>query len=130
MEHLKIVGAHFRPPAKAILAALPLGSDLELRPEPTNQYDPNAIAVWVQTSSIPHTVRDDLDLRAKGYGYSADEIFAQSEFHLGYIPKEEAKRIIHLMPPEALLGKLACLPQGDPSIRFHLPTVDGALSDG
>lgn len=125
MEHLKIVGAHFRPPAKAILAALPLGSELELRPEPTNQFDPNAIAVWVHTAKIPHTVRDDLDLRTKGFGYSADEIFAQSEFHLGYIPKEEAKRIVSLFPPgEAVGGKLACLPQGDPSIRFTLPTQE------
>ncbi len=125
MEHLKIVGAHFRPPAKAILAACPLGTPLELRPEPTNQYDPNAVAVWIQTSSIPHTSRDDLDLRAKGYGYSADEIFAQSEFHLGYIPKEEAKRIVGLFPEgEPVPGKLACLPQGDPSIRFTLSTTE------
>ena len=41
----EIVGAHFRPQAKPLLAALFGDCPLELRLEPTNAYDPNAIAV-------------------------------------------------------------------------------------
>lgn len=84
---LPIVGAHFRPPAKGILAVLPTGTKLVVRPEPTNEFDPNAMMVLVRTSEIPHTLSEDLELHTAPQGYSATDIFEQAEWHLGYIPK-------------------------------------------
>jgi hypothetical protein len=40
-----MVGMHFRPPAKAVLEALPVGTTLWLRREPENPYDANAVQV-------------------------------------------------------------------------------------
>ena len=52
IHHAPLVGSHFRPPAKALLASLPAGFHLELRPEPLNPYDPNAIEVWLDTHHV------------------------------------------------------------------------------
>jgi hypothetical protein len=59
-----LVGAHFRPPAKALLAVLPTGHPLFLRPEPTNEYDSNAVQVALRTA-----------------------VLSQEEWHLGYLPR-------------------------------------------
>lgn len=42
-----LVGAHFRPAeAKAVLKSLSVGDRVELRADPTNQYDSTAVACW------------------------------------------------------------------------------------
>ena len=48
-----LVGAYFRPPAQQLLRHLPSGTELVLEPEPENPHDPNAIAVYTRSSSIP-----------------------------------------------------------------------------
>ena len=45
---IPLVGAHFRPPAKALIQSLPVGQVLRLSREPDNQYDTNAIQVWLR----------------------------------------------------------------------------------
>ncbi len=49
-----IVGMHFRPPAKAIVAHLPLDTELELRPDPENPYSTTgkAIKVFVNMADL------------------------------------------------------------------------------
>lgn len=42
-----IVGMHFRPPAKDVINMLPSGADLELRRQPDNEYDANAVQVFL-----------------------------------------------------------------------------------
>lgn len=42
-----IVGMHFRPPAKDVIALLPAGVKLELRRQPDNEYDPFAVQVFL-----------------------------------------------------------------------------------
>lgn len=86
-----IVGAHFRPPAKAILASLPSGQELWLRPEPTNPYDENAVQVLLRTESIPNECWENLILQASGMGFDEAALRAEPLWHLGYIPKAVPK---------------------------------------
>ncbi len=88
----QIVGAHFRPPAKALLACLPAGHPLWLRPEPTNEYDENAVQVLLRSESLRALVTDEffadeLNNQLSGQGSDLESILAQEEWHLGYLPK-------------------------------------------
>lgn len=88
----QIVGAHFRPPAKALLACLPAGHPLWLRPEPTNEYDENAVQVLLQSTSLQPLlaepfIRDELERQLSGQGSDVETVLTQSEWHLGYLPK-------------------------------------------
>jgi hypothetical protein len=93
-----LVGAHFRPPAKAILAALPAATPLILEREHNNPYDPNAVKVLVEPKHIPESQYDDLTMVAQGYGFTAEEICAEPKWHLGYIAAK---------PPKGRSGTLA-----------------------
>lgn len=85
-----IVGAHYRPPATAILKILSTGASLILRPEPTNPVDPHAKAVIIKTSSlclsslnpIPEVFLDAIHQ----LGLTTAEFENQEEWPLGYIP--------------------------------------------
>lgn len=94
-----IVGAHFRPPAKALLQVLPLGLPLMLIAEPSNEHDPDAIRVEVVTSDIPLEQHTYLNTLAAGYGYDLDSILAQDSWHLGYIPRKDTARLRADWPP-------------------------------
>lgn len=88
----QIVGAHFRPPAKALLACLPAGHPLFLRPEPTNEWDENAVQVVLRTSSLPDLlsepfIRDELERQLSGQGSDVESVLGEAEWHLGYLPK-------------------------------------------
>lgn len=89
-----LVGMHFRPPAKAILQCLPKGAALRIVPEPHNEYDANALAVWVDASAIPYSEHDTLNSLAIPFGYSADDIIALGEWQLGYIARQEAEVLV------------------------------------
>jgi len=88
---LPIVGAFYRPPAKALLDALPIGTPLYLLAEPDNQYDPNAVAVYLRSSDIPPQSQDKLMETLPPFGFDLETILLQDSWHLGYIPKEMAK---------------------------------------
>lgn len=88
----QIVGAHFRPPAKALLACLPAGHPLWLRPEPTNEYDENAVQVLLRSSTLVPLVeeeffRDEVENQLSGQGFDLEQVLAQEEWHLGFLPK-------------------------------------------
>lgn len=85
MRSYPIVGMYYRPPASAIIKFLPHGTALVLRPEPDNQFDPNAIMVLVEGNSIP--VDYDLDSALQGFGTNISDIRSQCEIHLGYIAR-------------------------------------------
>lgn len=85
-----MVGMHFRPPAKAILQSLPAGYPLELRPEPSNPYDPNAIAVWFDASHLPDEALEELRHTLPGQGSNLDDLLDQRFWQLGYMAKEHA----------------------------------------
>ncbi len=87
-----IVGVKFHPPARAILAVLPVGTELELIPEPDNPYDENAIMIWINGKEIPEHCRAELEFLAAGYGFHASEIIP-NYWHLGYIPRALAAQM-------------------------------------
>jgi hypothetical protein len=87
-----IVGQHFRPPAKALLACLPAGHPLFLRPEPSNEWDENAVQVLLHSNSLLPLLteaffRDELERQLAGQGSDVESVLAQAEWHLGYLPR-------------------------------------------
>lgn len=84
-----IVGAHFRPPAKALLACLPAGHPLYLRPQPDNEYDENAVQVLLRSTTIPtdEFLCDELETQLSGQGFSLEDVREADEWHLGFLPK-------------------------------------------
>ena len=88
----QLVGAHFRPPAKALLAVLPAGHPLFLRPEPTNEYDSNAVQVVLLTTSLASFLeeeffQDQLAGELLGQGFDIETVLEAPEWHLGYLPR-------------------------------------------
>lgn len=55
-----IVGMQHHKPAPTIMSLLPVGTPLYLELEPTNQYDPNAIKVWIEDFSA-HTDSEGIE---------------------------------------------------------------------
>ena len=80
-----IVGAHFRPPARLVLAALAGGTTLRLEPEPENPYDPNAIKVLVCPEAVPESQRERLAGELPNCGWSLELLLAEREIQLGYV---------------------------------------------
>ena len=90
---LPIVGAFYRPPAKALIEILPIGTPLFLIAEPDNPYDPNAIAVFLESANIPDAAQATLEETLPPFGFSVEQVLSQPAWHLGYLPKEMAAKI-------------------------------------
>lgn len=86
-----LVGMHFRPPAKALLQALPAAHPLELRPEPTNPYDANAVAVWLDATTISQEGLEELSHTLPPMGSDVDELLGKRFWHLGYMARGNAE---------------------------------------
>lgn len=120
---LAIVGAHFRPPAKDLLQVMATGTPLTLIREPENPYDANAIKVMVATTAIPAAWAEDLAPLLTARGLDWDDIQAEPEWHLGYIPRGEAEVLAaafdaHSAPvPATLAFDLT----GKPAVMFESP---------
>ena len=114
-----IVGAHFRPPAKGLLAVLPKDFPLYAVPEPDNQYDVNAIKVVLNVRNLVE--EEDLLLAIEEaiapFGFSLDEFTNVEEWHLGYIPKNIAAVIVDRFPQAGLPGKMSFDLKGGPAIQ-------------
>lgn len=95
-----IVGAHFRPPAKVLLANMPSGMPLTLAPEPSNEYDENAVAVFLTTEDLLNQLdaeqTQSLEDELSGMGFDLDMLREQEAWHLGYLPAEANKERIKL----------------------------------
>lgn len=86
-----LVGMHFRPPAKLVLAALPAGAKLVLVPEPENPYDHKAIKVLVAPGEIPVSQHETLALALPATGFDLFEVLAMEQVFLGYVADSEGK---------------------------------------
>jgi len=126
-----IVGAHFRPPAKAILQVLPNDARLRLEPEPSNPYDANAIKVTLSPESLAEVYEsfpeqhDTLRTLSLGFGVEIDDfvqdhIDSGDNIHLGYIPRGEAEKIVAQVPSEGLDANLTFSDEGKPAVRVTL----------
>jgi hypothetical protein len=116
---LPLVGAHFRPPAKAILQVLPAGIELILRAEPTNPYDANAVQVLCASSVIPQEAHEELGVFALGYGYDLAQILAQDEWHVGYVKATEASWLQPHIKQDTKC-KFGFLMNGNPAVIVEL----------
>lgn len=118
MQTIPIVGAYYRPPAKLILDFLPIDCPLILRAEPTNEYDPNAIAVWLETSNIPES--SDLETKLVGFGTTIALLQRQDEMHVGYLPCGRATILRALGFPEGrdIEATFTVSANGAPRVRF------------
>lgn len=85
-----IVGMHFRPPAKALMAALPSGAALRLVREPENPHDANAIQVFVEGSQVPEEMREECGFVCESMGFAAADVWGDV-WHLGYIARQYAE---------------------------------------
>ena len=98
---MPIVGAAYRPPAPAILASLPAGTVLALRPEPANPYDPNAVMVVITTACLQDSADvEELAVRLGGFGMTPEDVFdapGEHEHHLGYVAKTFAAHLAPMM---------------------------------
>ena len=83
-----LVGSHFVPPAKAVIAGLPGGCQLRLVPcdgvrAEVNPYDENAIKVVVSPSEVIWGAVDEEALIAMGSSF--EELKAGEAIMLGYV---------------------------------------------
>lgn len=120
-----LVGMHFKPPAKLLLGALPMGAELRVIPEPTNAYDPNALAVWITPQAIPTNQHEDLGFQLFGMGFTLEEILETPTWQLGYIAKDAAavlcEKISSRLTEEGYFAAtLGFTPEGKPTVRFNI----------
>lgn len=123
MKISKLVGMHFRPPAKILLGCLKGGAPLTLVPEPTNAFDSNAIAVFVETSTLLNpewSETESLELLLPNVEHSIASLQTQEAWQLGYIPKEEAAEIVHLFQNLPLPCTLANTADGKSAALYNL----------
>jgi len=126
-----IVGSHFRPPAKQLLTVIPIGSELQLVPEPENPYDPHAIKVLVslrETYPIARWVQ--LDEALEGTGWTSRQIMEQESIsgptHLGYLPQSGGKAARGGPGNREVINAIAG-PDGDRTFNASLSTApDGS----
>lgn len=88
-----LVGAHFRPPAKLVLSALPNGTPLTLRAEPDNPYDEQAIAVYVAVDEVPEGEHEQLAEQLPSCGWTLEQLLSEGELQLGYLAAEGNKQL-------------------------------------
>lgn len=119
MQTLPIVGSYFRPPAKIVLDHLPIDCPMFLRAEPSNEYDPNAIAVWLDTSAIPES--SELETALAGFGTTIAFLQQQEAMHVGYVPREKAAVLRALGFPDAIdvPATFSVSVNGAPRVRFE-----------
>ena len=130
---LPIVGMHFRPPAKALVATLRPGTPLVARREPDNEFDPNAIRVLV-TSEVIMAQPDPsgefsaaIESALSEFGFSLRDIAAQAEWHLGYIPATIAASLApRLELDKDYEGKFTLSPSSKPMIDIEFPQAESS----
>jgi hypothetical protein len=76
----KVAGVTFEG-RQAFLRELNGGEPAQLRPEPQNSYDPNAVAVYVKSAG-------------------------GATYHIGYVPRELAKIVAPLLEGETIVGRV------------------------
>lgn len=130
-----IVGAHFRPPAKQLLAVLPPGHPLRLEEDNENAYDPAAVRVMLYLTDgngmplISEQVMAALAAELPNCGLTLEMLMSGGPVQLGFVPAQEGKPLARarVSNPEYL---------GNQQIRELMPdcqctlglTVDGGVN--
>lgn len=132
-----LVGAHFRPPAKQLIAVLPTGAALILSPEPDNPYDSKAIKVSVcPAETVPMSQFETLAESLEGTGVDLNDLMAAPLVHLGYLPDSEGKLCRHCLEGNAEVGRmidgnwpefqaiLQFAPDGKPQVFIYSKSIE------
>ncbi len=109
-----IVGMKFHPPATALVSVLGVNTWLSLRPEPFNNFDPNAKSVWVRSVDINQASRDAF------FKLTECEVAGQEEWMLGYIPADMACQDPIVSITTELPGTFDLSTKGGPRIRVEI----------
>jgi hypothetical protein len=87
-----IVGMHFRPPAKHLVKALPMGIPLILVPDPLNPYDEHAVKVMLDLHDIPEDQEksfwEEVTPLLKGTGCNKEELLIEPR-HIAFIASKD-----------------------------------------
>lgn len=96
----EIRGMFACPPAKLLIKFAPGGAPLTLEREPGNEYDVNAIKVWIEPTAFSEEDLEEgseFESELAGYGRTLEEFAETPAFRLGYVGKEWAAAIAPLM---------------------------------
>lgn len=102
----EIRGMHFRTndpvnpaPAKLLVEYMAAGYELELVRDRENEYDSNAIAVWIDPSVLVADFAEDenFQLLLNGYGWTMEQLSDSPRLMLGFVGKEFAEHIAPLL---------------------------------
>lgn len=127
-----IVGAFHHPPAMALVRILPLNAILWVRAEPTNRFDPNAIAIDLDIDLLNLGSKADLKREIKAafdhfrdrhpdIGLWFEDVEKTGLFHIGFIPAVEALAIKTAFPDFThAQGTLRFGPKAKPFVRFAI----------
>ena len=127
--HSLLVGAHFRPPAKQVLAHLPAGAELIIQREPENPYDAGAIKVLVDLAEVPEGQRGALDEALTGTGTDLVELLQGPLLQLGFIISPTNKKlggyasnlaVGEFMSRGACIARLGFTAEGEPLVITEL----------
>lgn len=91
-----LVGGHFRPPAKQLIAASPTGLPLAIQPEPENPYDEDAVKVMLDPQDIPVSQHESLEETLPLAGYDLYQVLSGGPVQVGYIAKSGGKPLVKL----------------------------------
>jgi hypothetical protein len=126
---LPIVGVFYGPErgyaSPAIVRCMAIGTPLELRAEPDNPADPNAVAVWLKTPDFPEANQDALRIEIAGYGHTIEQFLAMEGHHLGYIPKQIAAKLRAggIVNDDPVPVTFTCAADGRPRVQFDTPVL-------
>ena len=117
-----LVGAHFRPPAKSLLAILGVKTPLQIIRERENSSDADAVGVWLETSQLERLspqAKAQLESDLSGYGFDLSGLLETPTLQLGYIGAKSghAKMIASFLDKGQLVeGTLTFSLDGSPSV--------------
>lgn len=97
-----LVGSHFNPPAKTLLAHLPARCPLTLEPDPENPYDPEAIKVMLSPEAVPESQYEALAAALPLQGCTIEQLMSGGLVQLGHVARSGGKP---LLQAEAKLGQ-------------------------
>lgn len=87
-----LVGGHFRPPAKQLLALLPSGQALELIPDPENPYDPHALKASLWLNKVDKMLYPSIESGLEGTGFDLEGLLSMEEpLQLGFVAASGGK---------------------------------------
>jgi hypothetical protein len=121
---LPIVGLFHHQPASLLVECLGIGTLLFLLAEPDNQFDPNAVAVYLESHNIPQAAHEKLEHEAPRFGQSLDSILGQDQWMLGYIPRAMAQVLREtdtVVPNVPVDVTFETNPEGKPRVRRDEP---------